>query len=238
MARSRSTACDTASTTIPMLTHESLYVGIDIGKARHVAGFVSTTLLARHEHFEGCPALIVEQSRDGFRQLIDRIRAYVPLEQCFVLMEKTGHYHKPLEDYLLELDVSVYVMHVHSRPRGLVKTDKRDALGLANHLYNQLEKGMQMADRTQLVHRALPPSEAAVLLKSLMGHRHELIHESSRRKNQLTALCDQLFPEFTRVFKDPNAPTALAVRARFPTCAGYLAHPCDENNFSSHGCAK
>lgn len=85
------------------------------------------------------------------------------------------------------------------------------------HLYNQLEKGMQMADRTQLVHRALPPSEAAVLLKSLMGHRHELIHESSRRKNQLTALCDQLFPEFTRVFKDPNAPTALAVRARFPT---------------------
>jgi hypothetical protein len=29
-----------------MLLHESLYVGIDIGKAKHVAGFVSITLLA------------------------------------------------------------------------------------------------------------------------------------------------------------------------------------------------
>ncbi len=35
------------------LAHESLYVGVDIGKHSHVAGFVSTTLLTRHERFEG-----------------------------------------------------------------------------------------------------------------------------------------------------------------------------------------
>lgn len=45
---------------------ESLYVGIDIGKHRHVAGFLSSTLLARHHRFEGCPALAFEQSREGF----------------------------------------------------------------------------------------------------------------------------------------------------------------------------
>src|SRR5437660_12230429 len=150
-----------------MLRNESLYVGADIGKQHHVAGFVSNTLLARHEHVEGCPVLIFDQSREGFRQLLDRVQSFVPLEQCFFLMEKTGHYHRALEQYLLELDISVYVMHVQERPKGMMKTDKRDALGLANHLYNQLEKGIQVADRKQLVRRAFPPTETAAQLKSL-----------------------------------------------------------------------
>ena len=92
--------------------------------------------MARHERFEGCPVLAIEQSRQGFRDLIDRIQSYVPLEQCFVLLEQTGHYHKALVEYLLDLDISVYVMHVQERPKGMMKTDKRDSLGLANHLYN------------------------------------------------------------------------------------------------------
>ena len=137
----------------PTMAGESLYIGIDVGKVHHVAGFLSTTLLVRHHRFEGCPVLRFDNSREGFRLLVDRIQAYVPLEQCFVLLEKTGHYHKPLQEYLLELDVSVYVMHVQSRTRGLLKTDKRDALSLANHLYNQLEKGIQVADSKQLVRR-------------------------------------------------------------------------------------
>src|SRR5579864_8117400 len=100
----------------PMLANESLYVGIDVGKLEHVAGFVSNTLIKRHERFEACPVLKFEQSREGFRQLIDRIQGFCPLEQCYVLLEKTGHYHKALEQYLLELDISVYIMHVQERP--------------------------------------------------------------------------------------------------------------------------
>ncbi len=50
---------------VPMLKYESLYVGIDVGKQRHVAGFVSTTLLERHQRFEACPALAFEQAREG-----------------------------------------------------------------------------------------------------------------------------------------------------------------------------
>jgi hypothetical protein len=63
---------------LPMFTHESLYVGVDIGKHFHVAGFLSPTLLGRHERFEACPALKFDQSREGFRLLIDRISSYVP----------------------------------------------------------------------------------------------------------------------------------------------------------------
>jgi len=33
---------------IPMLSHETLSVGVDIGKTTHVAGFISSPLLTRH----------------------------------------------------------------------------------------------------------------------------------------------------------------------------------------------
>ncbi len=110
------------------LPHEALYVGIDVGKKRHVAGFLSRTLLQRHQRFEGCPALPFEQSREGFHLLVDRMRSYTSLEACYVLLEHTGHYHKLLEQYLQEMDIAVYVVHVQKRPTGMLKTDKRDAL--------------------------------------------------------------------------------------------------------------
>src|SRR3989440_6037743 len=195
---------------VPQFLNESLYVGIDIGKGKHLAGFLSKTLLERHERFEACPALVFENSREGFRLLIERIRGLAPLEHVFVLMERTGHYHRALAQYLQELDIPVYVMHVQSRPAGRLKTDKRDALTLANQLYSQLELGVPVANKLQLVRRVVPPSEAAAQLKGL-------IRESTQRKNKLTTLCDELFPELTRVVKDPNALVALALREQFPT---------------------
>jgi transposase len=201
---------------VPMLLNESLYIGIDIGKGKHVAGFLSQTLLERHERFEACPALVFENSREGFRLLIERIRSYSPLEHVFVLLERTGHYHRALEQYLQELDIPVYVMHVQSRPAGMLKTDKRDALTLANQLYSQLELGVQVANKVQLIRRLVPPTEAAAQLKGLIRHRYELIRESTQRKNKLTALCDEIFPELTRVVKDPNALVALALREKYP----------------------
>jgi len=210
---------------VPMLLQESLYIGVDIGKHQHVAGFVSKTLLQRHERFEACPALAFEQSREGFRALIDRIRELVPLEQAYILLESTGHYHRALVQYLQELDLPVYIMPVQKRPAGMIKTDKRDALGLANHLYNQLELGVQLSDKTHLVRRLLPAREAALQLKGWIRHRYELMHESTQRKNKLTAICDELFPEFTWVLKDPNGVAALALREHFPTPHAMVTAP-------------
>jgi transposase len=108
---------------MPMLANESLYAGVDIGKFKHIAGFVSTTLLARFKRFEGCPVLVFEQSREGFCALVDRMRAYVPLQQAYVLLERTGHYHRALEQYLLDMEISVFVIHVQRRPTGMLKSD-------------------------------------------------------------------------------------------------------------------
>jgi transposase len=200
-----------------MLPHESVYIGVDIGKSKHVAGFLSKTLVERHKHFENCPAFTFEASREGFRSFVERIREYCPLEHVFVLMELTGHYHRSLQQYLLELDLPVYIMHVQRRQASMIRTDKRDALSLANQLYTQLELGAQVTDKLQVVRRSVPPSEAAAQLKGLMRHRYELLNESTQRKNKLTAICDELFPELTQVLKNPNLATALAVREQFPT---------------------
>jgi hypothetical protein len=208
----RSTA-GTALRVLPQLGHETLYIGVDVGKAQHVAGFVSRTLLARYQRFESCPALSFAQSREGFRALAERIREYVPLTQVYVLLEVTGHYHRGLVQYLHELEIPVYLMHVQKRQAGLLKSDKRDALGLANHLYNVLEKGVQSGDPLQAVRRLVPPSAVAAQLAGMIHHRDELVRERTQRKNQLTAIYDELFPEFTQICKDPNAPSALALRA-------------------------
>jgi hypothetical protein len=117
------------------------------------------------------------------------------------------------------LDISVYLMHMQKRQAGLLKSDKRDALGLANHLYNALEKGVQTADPLQAVRRLAPPTEAAAQLHGMVHHREELIAEWTQRKNKLTSICDELFPEFTQICKDPNLPAALALRQAFPTPA-------------------
>ncbi len=207
----------------PRLTNETLYVGVDIGRKAHVAGFISSTLLARHQRFEHCPALALENSREGFRLLIDRVQTFVPLTQVQALLEVTGHYHRALLQYLQELDIPVFVIHVQKRQEGLLKTDKRDALGLANMLYNQLEKGIQVGDPLQAVRRLVPLNEAAASLRGMVRHHYELVAESTERKNKLTAICDELFPEFTRLLRNPNLPTALALRERFPTPADLAA---------------
>jgi hypothetical protein len=49
---------------LPMLSLETLYVRVDIGKQAHVAGFVASTLLQRHQRFEHCPALAFDNSPD------------------------------------------------------------------------------------------------------------------------------------------------------------------------------
>jgi transposase len=99
----------------------------------------------------------------------------------------------------------------------MMKTDKRAALGLANTLYNQLALGIQVADKAQLARKAFPPSATAAQLKGLFRHRYELLREATQRKNKLTAICDEIFPELTQVLKNPTRPTALAIRERFPT---------------------
>jgi transposase len=172
-----------------------LSIGIDIGKSSHVASFLSSALLAQYHRYEACPTLAFEQSRSGFEKLFSVMTQYAPVEQCHVLLETTGHYGRALEQFLQEKGVIVYQVHVQEREKGRQKSDKRDAQALAVLLYNQIERHVLVADKRQIARRLVPPSDTARLLRGLVQHRYELVRETVRRKNKLTAIADELFEE-------------------------------------------
>lgn len=194
----------------------NLYIGIDIGKSTDVAAFLSTDLLAKHHRYEACPTLSIEQSRTGFETLLATMQRYASLTNCIVLVEHTGHYGRALEQYLQEHDIVVYQVHAQEKPKGS-KSDKRDAQALAVLLYNQLERGILLTDKRQQARQLIPPSDTLLLLRGLVQHRLELVRETTRRKNKLIAIADEMFPELVQVYKDLNAPSALALREHFPT---------------------
>ena len=195
----------------------ALYIGVDIGKSSHLASMISNSLLTRYGSYERCPTLSFEQSRAGFEQLLSSLRKHGPHDRYHVLLENTGHYGKPLEQYLQEHDVTVYLVHVQARPKGKQKSDKRDAQALAVLLYNQVERHVLVTDKSQIVHQVSKPSDTIRLLAGLVQHRQELVRETTRRKNKLIAICDEVFPELTQAYVDPNSPSALQLREKYPT---------------------
>lgn len=198
-------------------TQARLYIAIDVGKNNHCAAILSAALLEQCKYYESCPTLVFTNTRQGFQKLEEWLCKFGRLDLSAVLMEITGHYQRALEQYLHEVGVQVYWMHAKKRLGGKAKTDKQDALSLANELYNQLAKGVQVADKRMVVRPAVRPTEAAARLAGLVRHRYELQRESTKRKNKLTAICDELFPELASVCKDPNHPSALALRKQYPT---------------------
>lgn len=204
-----------------------LFVGVDISKSFHVVALLSADLLARHRTYERCPLLKIENNRAGLEHLLRTLLTYAPAADCHVLTERTGHYGAALEQFLQEQGCPLY--HIQSQKRyGRTKTDEQDARALCVLLYTQVGLAAPMIDETRRIYPVLPPSETAIKLRGLIQHRYELQREAVRRKNKLTAIADELFPELTQIFKDPNSPTALNLRTKFPTAAAIATATLDE----------
>jgi transposase len=204
---------------------EAICVGVDIGKKGHVAGFVSASMLAMRR-FDQCPTFSLENSRAGFEALLMEMKKYGALEHCMVLVEKTGHYGLALEQFLQQHGITLYKVHVQRRPVRQ-KNDRRDAQYLGNMLYTQAILKAQV-DALARIHRVLPPTPEAAKLHTLVQHRAELTSRIIACRNRLTALADELFPEITQIFVDPNKTASLNIRLRFPTPAAVAAASIDE----------
>jgi len=203
-----------------------LYVGVDIGKRRHAVALLSQSLLSRFHRFQDCPVFFVEQDRAAFEHLYAELTKHAEPAHIHVLMEHTGHYGAAIEQYCYERGISAYRIHPHEH-LAKRKTDRRDAQLLALRLYNQIELQMHVAEKHERVHRLVPPSETATLLRGLVQHHIELSRETTRHKNKLVAIADELFPELTHCYKDVNAPSALALRVAFPTPEAVSTAPLD-----------
>lgn len=213
-----------------------LCVGIDVGKENHVVAFLSEKLLARHKRFTRCPIRRIGQSRSDINAMLKDIRAHVSFDRVAVLMEQTGHYHRALAETLMEEGIQVYVIAIHAKKaNGLNKTDKQDALRLANMLYSQVVLGQQVEDTSQRIERRQPAVPVAASLAPLVRMHFELTQQQTRAKNKLTALADEIFPELSQIFQNVNLVAALDLREHFPTPAAVAAATWEELQTIRHG---
>ncbi len=80
---------------------EYLIVGIDIAKDRHYAFFGTATVKTLLER------IVFSNNHEGFRKLLDHaeaLRVQHGLKKVVYGMEPTANYHKPLGEYLINLE--------------------------------------------------------------------------------------------------------------------------------------
>lgn len=134
-----------------------------------------------------------------------------------IVMESTSHYHLILFQFFSDAGYEVIVVNplqsnalknINVRK---IKTDKVDAYRLA------------LLYRMNVLRRSQVPTDALRSLRMLCRQHYELKGDITRYKNRLTAILDQTFPGFSKVFSDIGAAGALAVLEMYPTPSNVLS---------------
>ena len=186
---------------IAQITSETLVIGVDIAKYKHVA---------RAQDFRGLEfgaAFHFENTREGFDAFLEWINFLMKqqsMKQVVVGMEPTGHYWLNLAHFLKELDIRFVVvnpMHVKKSKElddnSPTKNDVKDARVIA-----QLVKDGRYA---------VPniPQGVYAELRVARKIRDLLTVDRQAVKGQIHNWIDRYFPEFLTVFKDWEGKAAL-----------------------------
>ncbi len=191
-----------------LIQPNTMVVGVDIAKTTHWAMVM----------YEGMPvgkAFAIQNTREGFQNLLFTLNALkqkLGAHSIVVGMEPTGHYFKPLAYFLANTGMCKVVLvnpyHVNRSKEfddnSPTKNDKKDARVIArlvsqgNYFFASLSYGAWAELRISNVDRL------------------QLIKKRWQLKNQLTAILDQFFPEFTDVFKDILGKGARHVLTHYP----------------------
>lgn len=201
----------------------ALFLGIDIGKKNHYVSYHAERWKHGQREIMHIRTEHIENSQSGFDRLKQRIHALRP-GNVYALVERTGHYGDSLIEFLTAESVKLYAIQIQEKEL-IDKTDENDAKHLAQLLYQQVGLHIRPIKRELRIHPLLPPTETAKRLRGLVQRHADLVRELTRTKNRLRDIQNRLFPEFTQAIEDPNGPTALRIRATFPTPADVAAAP-------------
>lgn len=207
------------------------YVGIDIGKRKHVVFTLDS---------EGEPvgkALPIANDRDGFDKLLAHLSA---LEGPLIVgLEATGHYWLALYSLLVEADYEVFVLNPLQvqayRKSGIRKRkdDRYDAFWIA--------------DTMRINRRLLSPSlqPDLVQLRELTRFRASLSQEIGDRKRKVISILDRVFPEYETLFSSIFIQTSRQLLAEALTPEEFvdfdlseLSQKLRESSRGRHGQAK
>jgi len=181
-----------------------IYAGIDIGKTDHCMGAINA--------YGDCVSKpwMFKQTTEHFEQLNERLCQLGSRDEIKIGLEATGHYWKVLWTFLTEQDWAVEVFnpvlsagYAKANLRGR-HTDADSALVIA--------KVIRDGGFTPFI--ANDPMDQ---LKTLCRQRRFMVCQQSDAKRRLSALIDQIFPEFGTLFSDRYGKAALAVLSAFPS---------------------
>jgi len=176
------------------ITPSTLIVGVDIAKELQWARFVD------YRGLELGKALKFQNDKNGFDSILASIETICKNKKLYdviVGMEPTGHYWKPLANYLILNGITVVMVNPYHTKRAKelddnsqTKSDKKDALTIAKLV------------RDGRYYEVYMPQDIFAELRVLSNARISLMKRFNALKNTITAVMDEYFPEITTVFKD------------------------------------
>jgi len=179
-----------------------LIVGVDPHKKKHAA-------VAITQDFTTQAKFKFDNTRDGLEMMLDRARVEMVKSGCrgvIFAIETGGHYWRNIAYYLDERGIPYRFINQYTLKR---RREGKDINRRKND-YRDSEVAAQLLCTGEFVESTIPQGVYAELRTSHNAYQR-LVKERTRITNLVKGLLDGLFPEFTRVFKDPGGLTALSV---------------------------
>jgi transposase len=182
------------------------FVGIDIAKRKHEAVVIDEKgrIVQKPFHFPN--------SLSGYNSLISLVKRITSTRKDVVFgMESTSHYWLALYSHLIKDGYTTHVINpIQSDAfRGLfirqAKTDPIDAVIIAE----VIRFGKYSSTHF--------PQHEILALREMCRNRLYMVDSVSDLKRKITALIDQIFPEYEEIFSDIFLVSSIEVLYRYPT---------------------
>lgn len=176
------------------------FLGIDIGSEKHAFCLLD-------QQGKRVARFAFEETAEGYERLK---KALSNPTETLIGMEATGHYWRNLFATLVGWEYRVVLLNPLATKRhaeaslARAKTDRVDAEAIARFLLEKRPKPTPL------------PSEQLEDLKELVRFRGRLMADLGAHRNTMHRLLDLVFPEFTRMVKDPVSLLALFLLERWP----------------------
>lgn len=191
-----------------------IFVGIDVAKDKHDCFITNSEGEILFDSFT------ITNNMEGFESLFQKINSTSnDLTKIKVGLEATGHYSYNILGYLLNKNLTVYVinpLHTSLYRKSLslrkTKTDKVDSKTIATMLMSDVDLKPYS---NELYHNEE--------LKSLSRYRFDKVQERAKLKTSVARLVNILFPELEKLFSSIHITTVYQLLSNYPG-ASYIAN--------------
>lgn len=187
------------------------FVGVDIAKEFHVITVLGADGKIVKKAFE------VKSNIEEFKNLLWVLKDITNDKSKFTIgMEVTGLLYENLYEFLSNNSYKVKLLNPYQTSRyremitmKLVKNDNIDSLVIAKMLKSDDYSSAYVSENLY------------ANLKILNRDRDNLMQDLKSIKRRLQTMLNVVFPEFSRIFKDPCSISALALLEKYPTAKDY-----------------